>query len=121
MMLGYSTVGSNDIERALAFYDEVMAVIGVAKAHDLPRGRLYGQRGAMFGVVKPFDGEAACVGNGAMTGFGLDSREQVDAFHAKVLELGGANEGDPGERAPGAYFAYMRDLDGNKLCAYRFG
>ena len=121
-MLGYSTVGSNRIEEARAFYDELMGLIGMPMAFEHPSGgRIYGKPGAMFGVLKPYNGEAACVGNGTMIGFGLDSREQVDAFHAKVLALGGANEGDPGERIPGAYFAYVRDLDGNKLCAYKFG
>jgi predicted lactoylglutathione lyase len=63
----------------------------------------------------------ALLGNGSMCGIGLNSREEVAAFHAKALELGGANEGDPGQRGPNAYFAYFRDLDGNKLCAYKLG
>jgi catechol 2,3-dioxygenase-like lactoylglutathione lyase family enzyme len=121
-MIGYATVGSNRIEEAKAFYDELLGTIGMKTAFEHPTGgRLYGRPGGMFGVLKPYDGEAACIGNGSMHGFGLESREQVDAFHAKALALGGANEGDPGERAPNAYFAYFRDLDGNKLCAYKFG
>jgi catechol 2,3-dioxygenase-like lactoylglutathione lyase family enzyme len=121
-MLGYSTVGSNKIEEAKAFYDELLGLVGMKRAFDHPSGgRLYGKPGSMFGVLKPYDGEAACVGNGSMCGFGLESRAQVDAFYAKALELGGTDEGPPGERSPTAYFAYFRDLDGNKLCAYKFG
>jgi predicted lactoylglutathione lyase len=56
-----------------------------------------------------------------MGGFDFESREAVDAFHAKAIELGGSCEGPPGERMPGVYFAYFRDLDGNKLCGYKFG
>jgi catechol 2,3-dioxygenase-like lactoylglutathione lyase family enzyme len=122
MMLGYSTVGSNKLEAAKGFYDALMASIGVEKMFDHPSGgRLYGKPGSIFGVLGPYDGKAACVGNGSMCGFGLDNREQVAAFHAKALALGGVDEGAPGERGPGAYFAYFRDLDGNKLCAYKFG
>jgi catechol 2,3-dioxygenase-like lactoylglutathione lyase family enzyme len=85
-------------------------------------GRVYGgASGGMFAVVGPFDKQAASVGNGSMNGFGLDSREGVDAFHAKALELGGTCEGAPGERSPGIYMAYVRDLDGNKLCGFKFG
>ena len=122
-MMGYSIVGTNDLEKALAFYDELLATIGMTKRFDNPRGgRLYGNRTAgMFGVLKPYDGQPATAGNGTTIGFGLDSHGQVAAFHAKALALGGVCEGEPGLRAPGAYFAYFRDLDGNKLCAYKFG
>ncbi|MBV9996066.1 MAG: VOC family protein [Caulobacteraceae bacterium] len=122
MLLGYSTVGSNNLEKAKAFYDALFATIGVEKMFDHPTGgRIYGTPGAAFGVLKPHNGKDACVGNGSMIGFGLESRAQVDAFYAKALALGGADEGAPGERGPGAYFAYFRDLEGNKLCAYIFG
>ena len=63
----------------------------------------------------------ATVGNGAMSTFRFDTRAEVDAFHAKALALGGADEGAPGERAPGFYMSYFRDLDGNKLCAFNLG
>jgi len=123
MQLNYSTVGSNDLEKAKAFYDSLFGAIGVGKVFDHPSGgRIYGQHGgAMFAVLGPYNGKPATYGNGAMCGFGLDSREQVDAFYAKALALGGTDEGAPGERGPGFYFAYFRDLDGNKLCAYKFG
>ncbi len=123
-MAGYATVGANNVEKAVAFYEELMGVAGWAKAFDHPRGgRIWrSPSGDMFGVLKPFDEKPATVGNGGMIGLGLDSPAQVDALHAKALALGGADEGAPGPRGGGAaYFAYFRDLDGNKLCAYKFG
>jgi predicted lactoylglutathione lyase len=75
----------------------------------------------VLGVVKPFNGEAATVGNGTMIALDMPSREAVDAFHAKALELGGTDEGAPGERGPGYYMAYFRDPDGNKFCACKLG
>ena len=121
-MPGYSVVGSNRLEEAKAFYDALLGSIGMRKRFDHPTGgRLYGRGDEMFGVLAPYNGEAATVGNGTMVGFSLESPAEVDAFHAKALELGGTCEGPPGERAPSAYFAYVRDLDGNKLCAYKFG
>jgi hypothetical protein len=122
MMLGYATVGSNRLEEAKTFYDTLLGSIGLKKMFDHPSGgRLYGKPGSIFGVLGPYDNQPACVGNGSMFGFGLESNEQVAAFHAKAIELGGSNEGDPGPRGSSAYFAYFRDLDGNKLCAYKFG
>ena len=121
--LNYFTVGSNKLEEAKAFYDALLGSIGMSPAFEHPSGgRLYRGKGiGMFGVLGPYDKNPACIGNGSMAGFKFDTAEEVDAFHAKALELGGANEGDPGERVPGAYFAYFRDLDGNKLCGYKFG
>jgi catechol 2,3-dioxygenase-like lactoylglutathione lyase family enzyme len=121
--VSYMTVGSNRLDEAKAFYDALLGSIGMAGVFEHPSGgRLYKGKGTgLFGVLGPYDGNLACVGNGMMGGFDFESREAVDAFHAKALELGGTCEGPPGERMPGAYFAYFRDLDGNKLCGYRFG
>jgi catechol 2,3-dioxygenase-like lactoylglutathione lyase family enzyme len=121
--VSYMTVGSNRLEEAKAFYDALLGSIGMAGVHEhASGGRLYRGKGTgMFGVLGPYDGAAACVGNGMMGGFDFETREEVDAFHAKALELGGTCEGPPGERMPGVYFAYFRDLDGNKLCGYRLG
>jgi catechol 2,3-dioxygenase-like lactoylglutathione lyase family enzyme len=121
--VSYMTVGSNKLEAAKAFYDALLGTIGMKGVYEHPSGgRLYRGKGTgLFGVLGPYDGEPACVGNGMMGGFDFESREEVDAFHAKAIELGGRCEGAPGERMPGAYFAYFRDLDGNKLCGYRFG
>lgn len=125
-MLNYSTVGSNRLPEAVAFYDALLGTLGMRNFFDHPSGgKLYGIRDkCLFGVLGAYDGQPATPGNGAMAGFGLDSREAVAAFHAKALELGATNEGDPGLRGPDgstAYFAYFRDLDGNKLCAYKMG
>lgn len=120
--LSYVTVGSNDLEKARAFYDDLLGSIGMKPLFEHPSGgRLYRGDGCMFGVLGPYDGNPACIGNGMMGGFSFDTVEEVDAFHAKAIELGGTDEGAPGARMPKAYFAYFRDLDGNKLCGYKIG
>ena len=121
--VSYFTVGSNDLEKAKVFYDALLGPLGMKPRFEHPSGgRLYGARGmGLFGVLGPHDGQPATVGNGFMGGFSFDTTEEVDAFHAKALELGATDEGAPGERGPGVYFAYFRDLDGNKLCGYKFG
>lgn len=125
-MLNYATVGSNRLEEAKRFCDELLPIAGMGPMFDHPSGgRLYSAPdGTMFGVLGPVNGKAATVGNGTMVGFNFDSRGKVAAFHAKAIELGGTCEGPPGLRGAeemGAYFAYFRDLDGNKLCANRWG
>lgn len=119
----YATVGSNRLEEAKAFYDALLHPFGITGLLEHPSGgRVYGAGGKItFGVVAPFDGGPATVGNGTMIGFSFDSREDVDAFHARVLALGGTCEGPPGLRAPTMYFTYVRDLDGNKLSGYHVG
>lgn len=121
--VSYITVGTNDLERAKTFYDALLGSIGMAGVHEPAQGgRLYAGRGTgMFGVLNPHDGGKANVGNGVMGGFSFDTPEEVAAFHAKALELGGTDEGAPGPRGPTAYFAYFRDPDGNKLCGYKLG
>ena len=125
-MISYATVGTNNADKSVPFYNELLGSVGLAKFFDHPNGgALYGKDGhTTFGVLKPFDGNEATVGNGTMAGFALDSREEVDAFHAKALELGAQDEGQPGLRGPeemGFYYCYFRDLDGNKLCAFKIG
>ncbi len=122
-MISYATVGSNDLEKSLAFYNELLGTQGVTKMFDHPRGgALFGKGGKpVLGVLKPFNGETATAGNGAMVALDMPSREAVDAFHAKALALGGSCEGPPGERGPGFYMAYFRDLEGNKFCACKLG
>jgi len=121
--LSYCTVGSNRLEDAKAFYDALLGSVGTAGVFEHPTGgRIYGKNGMpTFGVLGPHNGEPATAGNGSMFGFGFSSRAEVDAFHARALELGGTDEGQPGERGPRLYFSYFRDLDGNKLCAYCIG
>jgi catechol 2,3-dioxygenase-like lactoylglutathione lyase family enzyme len=118
--LGYATVGSNDLQRAKAFYDDLLGSAGIVPLFEHPSGgRVYGRDGVLtFGVLGPFDQRAATVGNGTMIAFRFDARDEVTAFHTRALELGGTDEGAPGVRGPGWWFSYFRDLDGNKLCAY---
>lgn len=126
MMIGYATVGTNDVPKALAFYDAVLGELGAQKAFDSPKGgRLYSRTPGKFefSVTPPFDGNAATSGNGTMIALAADTQDQVRAVHAKAMEMGGTCEGEPGWRGPegGFYGAYFRDLDGNKLCVYRLG
>ena len=118
----YATVGSNRLEEAMAYYEALLGSIGWGPLFDNPGGgRFYGSvTEGMFAVVRPFDGNPATVGNGTMAGFAFDTRAELEAFYAKALELGGTDEGAPGDRGGGSYFAYFRDLDGNKLCAWTF-
>lgn len=124
-MIRYATVGSSDLPRAIAFYDDLLGTIGMRGFFETRKGgRFWGQhQTGMFAVLPPYNGGAASVGNGTMAGFCLPSPEAVRSFHQRAIELGGMNEGDPGPRGTGvhaAFFAYFRDLDGNKLCAYAF-
>lgn len=125
-MIGYALVGSNDLEKAKAFYDQLVALLGGGTAFEHPSGgRVYGSGPdkPMFGVVGPFNKEPATVGNGTMISFIADTTEQVRQVFDKAMELGGTDEGGPGWRGePGQFYgAYFRDLDGNKLCVYRIG
>ena len=121
--LGHGSVGSNDLEKAKAFYDALLGSAGIGTLFPHPSGgRVYGKDGRPFFVLLgPYDKKPATVGNGSMHGFRFDTRGEVDAFHARALALGGADEGAPGERAPTFYMSYFRDLDGNKLCAFCLG
>lgn len=120
-MIGYVTFGTNDLERARGFYDALLAVVGIGRIMEFPSGTVWGA--AMdkpsLGILKPYNGEAATVGNGAMAALVFDSPEKVNAIYAKAIELGGKDEGPAGPRGDGGFYAgYFRDLDGNKLNAY---
>ncbi len=125
-MIGYVTLGTNDLETARRFYEQLLAEIGARRLLELPDARgytMYGRSGRepMLAITRPIDGNPATAGNGTMIALAMPSREQVDRFHVKALELGAANEGAPGVRGPeemGFYGAYFRDPDGNKLCAF---
>ena len=116
-MLAYTTIGTNDLPRAAVFYDQLLSLVGAKRFMENEQFIAWGssQDGAGLGVTKPFDGQAASVGNGVMVALGADSRDTVDRLYAKALELGGSDEGRPGLRFEGFYAAYFRDLDGNKL------
>ena len=118
--LAYCTVGSNRIGEAKAFYDALLGSVGIMPVFEHPSGgRVYGHTGApRFAVLPPHDAGYATAGNGSMFAFSFDKRVEVDKFYALAIELGGTNEGAPGLRAPDRYYAYFRDLDGNKICAF---
>lgn len=122
-MIGYITLGTNDIQRAAKFYDELLTVIGAGRFMEADTFIAWttapGQPG--LSVIKPFDGNPATVGNGVMVALALDSKEKVDALYNKAIALGGADEGAPGQRGDGFYAAYFRDLDGNKLNGFYMG
>ena len=122
-MVGYTTFGTNDLQKAIAFYDELLGEFGAKQVMNLERLVIYGKElgNGMFAICEPYDKEPATVGNGAMVAFNMESRENVQKMHAKALSLGATDEGQPGERGPGFYGAYFRDLDGNKFCAFCMG
>ena len=122
-MIGYTTIGTNDLERARRFYDAVLAPLGGRRTLTYERSQYYGspQRGAMLGVTLPFDGQAATVGNGWMVALSAAEPSVVDQVHAAALAAGGACEGPPGQRMDNFYGAYFRDLDGNKICIFKMG
>ncbi len=120
-MIGYVTVGTNDFDRALRFYDELLASIGIERLWKIHSMAAWGpsREHPALCITAPFDGNPATIGNGVMIALKVASKQQVDLVHAKALELGGSDEGAPGPRgSTGFYGGYFRDLDGNKLNAY---
>lgn len=116
-MITYTTVGTNDLPRAAAFYDALFALLGYRRVIESVDKIAWGidlAHPPLFFVTRPFDGQPATVGNGTMIGLGLKNPAEIRAAHARVLELGGSDEGPPGPRGP-FYCGYFRDLDGNKL------
>jgi predicted lactoylglutathione lyase len=122
-MIGYVTLGTNDLARAAGFYDALLAELGAKRTMELEGFVVWGTgpAGAMLAATRPFDGKRATVGNGVMVALAASSKAQVDAIHRKALELGAADEGAPGPRGDGFYAGYFRDLDGNKLNAFFMG
>jgi predicted lactoylglutathione lyase len=122
-MIGYVTLGTNDLQRAAAFYDALLAEIGAKRLMDYGRGYSYGASmdKPSLGIVIPYDGQPATVGNGVMVALAVDSRAAVDRVHRKALELGGTDEGAAGPRGENFYAGYFRDLDGNKLSVFFAG
>jgi catechol 2,3-dioxygenase-like lactoylglutathione lyase family enzyme len=118
-MIGYVTVGTNDLEKAKAFYDALAAELGARRTFASERMQGYGGGGAMLAVCTPHDGKSATVGNGTMVSLAAPSKEVVDKVHAKALALGAKDEGAPGPRSDTFYGAYFRDPDGNKICVFK--
>jgi catechol 2,3-dioxygenase-like lactoylglutathione lyase family enzyme len=120
-VIGYVTLGTNDMPRAASFYDALLAEIGARRFMESERliAWAVSPDKPALGVVKPYDGKAATIGNGVMIALVVDSNAKVDALYKKALALGAADEGPPGPRGvPGFYAGYFRDLDGNKLNCY---
>ena len=121
-MIGYATLGSNDFEKAKAFYDAVLADLGGKRTMTNDRMQGYGSGGgAMLAICKPYDNQPATAGNGTMISLAAPSRDLVDKVHASALSHGGTDEGAPGLRGETFYGAYFRDLDGNKICVFKIG
>lgn len=122
-MIGYVTLGSDNLARAGAFYDALLAEFGAKRFMENERLVIWGSGpGApMLGVIRPHDGQPATAGNGVMVALAAGSREAVDKLYAKALSLGASDEGAPGERMPGFYAGYFRDLDGHKLNFFHMG
>jgi catechol 2,3-dioxygenase-like lactoylglutathione lyase family enzyme len=122
-MVGYVTLGTNDLARAAKFYDAIAQELGVGRMMETDRFIAWGSPGggAGIGLTLPFDGQRATVGNGVMVALEAKDKAQVDRIHRLALSLGGSDEGAPGARSEGFYAAYFRDLDGNKLNAFVMG
>lgn len=117
-MIGYVTLGTNDLGRAVAFYDELLAVLGAGRfmeVEDVFVAWAVSPDKPGISVTRPFDGNAATAGNGTMVALAVDSTEMVHKVYDKAIELGGKDEGPAGPRGDAFYAGYFRDLDGNKL------
>ncbi|HEX8241828.1 MAG TPA: VOC family protein [Allosphingosinicella sp.] len=127
-MIGYVTLGTDDLDRSRGFYDALFAELGASRLMELDSGfTLYGISWGVPGVAvtRPYNKEPATAGNGNMVSLVMDSRDKVDRLYAKAIELGGTDEGAPGVRGEEGdrafYGAYFRDLDGHKFCVFRIG
>ena len=123
-MIGYVMVGTNNLDKAIIFYDEVLKIINLTRkdTDDVCAGYTQnnGDGSIEFYVTKPANKKTATFGNGTQVSFLVSSREIVDKFHEIALNAGGTSEGSGGERPEGSgvYYSYIRDLDGNKICAF---
>ena len=120
-MIGYITLGSNDIEKSAAFYDALLAELGASRFMEMESFIAWATNPKLPGlsITKPFDGNAATVGNGGMVALVVDSTTKVESIYAKAMELGATDEGGPGPRGDSGFYAgYFRHLDGKKLCVY---
>ncbi len=122
-MIGYVTLGTNDLKRAAAFYDALLGEIGAKRTMDFGTFIVWGTgpKAPGLALTAPYDKKPATIGNGVMVALGVDSKATVDKVYQKALALGGTDEGAPGARGEGFYAGYFRDLDGNKLNAFYMG
>ena len=119
-MIGYVTVGTNDKDKAAKFYDALLAELGAKRVMEGDNFIAWGasMETPGLGIITPFDGKAASVGNGTMVALACDKPETVDRVYKKAIELGAKDEGPSGPRGETFYAGYFRDLDGNKLNAF---
>jgi catechol 2,3-dioxygenase-like lactoylglutathione lyase family enzyme len=119
-MIGYVTIGVNDMDRSVAFYNALLAEVGGKQIFGMDRIKFYGNGPGkpMLAICVPYDKQPQHRGNGNMVAIPGGSREGVDKLHAKAMQLGATDEGAPGERMPTFYGGYVRDPDGNKLCFF---
>ena len=123
-MIGYVMVGTNNLEKSIKFYDEVLYILGLVRVDKDNTCAGYAQKNGPgsieFYVTKPFNKKKATIGNGSQVSFITTSRSIVDQFHEIGLKAGGTSEGLGGERPEGSgvYYSYIRDLDGNKICTF---
>ena len=120
-MIGYVTIGTNNLLENADFYDALAAELGVGRMMEDENYIAWGEPGSQaagIGLSKPWDKKAATVGNGMMVALAAKDRAQVDRLYEIAMQKGGTDEGPPGERFPGFYAAYFRDRDGNKLNAF---
>lgn len=121
-MIGYVTVGTNDLDRAAQFFDTLFKEeLGIGRLMESDAFVAWGKDMASPSVcaAKPFDGNAASVGNGVMVALAVENPQTVDSLYAKAISLGAQDEGAPGPRGEGSFYAaYFRDLDGNKFNAF---
>ncbi|MGB5077623.1 MAG: VOC family protein [Sphingorhabdus sp.] len=122
-MIGYVTLGTNDLARAAKFYDAIAAEFETPRMMDFETFIAWGKPGGAAGVALtvPFDGKPATVGNGVMVALEAKDKEQVHRLYDIALANGGTDEGPPGPRGDGFYAGYFRDPDGNKLNAFVMG
>ncbi|MCB1643803.1 MAG: VOC family protein [Pseudomonadales bacterium] len=124
-MIGYITLGTNDLDRAGRFYDELLAELGARRVMTDPRMLGWGTspEKTMFSVIRPFDEQEATVGNGVMVALEVENGEEVERVYQKAIALGATDEGHPHDRGSqmGFYGGYFRDIDGNKLVVYCLG
>ena len=122
-MIGYVTLGTNDLKKSGAFYDALLGTIGASRLMEMEHMIGWGVDPSkpLLGAINPNDGNAATPGNGTMVALSMDDRSKVDAVYNKAMDLGAQDEGALGERGPTFYAGYFRDPDGNKLCVYCMG
>ena len=119
-MIGYATIGTQNLDEAVAFYDSLLALVNGKQMMGLDRIKFYGTEagGAMLAICTPADGGAQSCGNGQMVAIPGGSTDGAKKLYDKAMELGASDEGAPGQRADFFYGAYVKDPDGNKLCFY---